>query len=94
MEYGTRKDVAYSLKPPLSQATRSYSGKARLYEPKTLNETMLPSRRKKNLTISHTQHRTPSVSTPILTKEKEWELEKKEIHAGSKKKKKNRRKVK
>ena len=40
-------------------------------------ETMLPMRRKKSLTISHTQHRTTPISTTILTKEKEWGFEKK-----------------
>ena len=42
------KDIAYSLKPPPStQATRSHPGKAKSYEPKTLNETILTMRRKK-----------------------------------------------
>ena len=74
---GLAKDVAYTLKPPSSQATRSYLGKAKSYEPKALNETMLPMKRKKSLIISHTQHRTPPISTPISTKEKEWDCEKK-----------------
>ena len=38
---------------------------------------MLPKKRKKSFTLSHTQHRTPPISTPISTKEKEWECEKK-----------------
>ena len=42
-----------------------------------MNETMLPMRRKKNFTISHTQHRTPPIPTHIPTKQKEWEREKK-----------------
>ena len=37
---GLVEDVAYPLKPPSSQATRSYPGKAKNYEPKALNETM------------------------------------------------------
>ena len=44
---GLKKDVAYPLKTPSSQATRSHPGKARSYEPKALNEIMLPMRRKK-----------------------------------------------
>ena len=43
------------LAPPSSQATRLHPGKAKSYEPKALNETMLPMRRKKIITISHTQ---------------------------------------
>ena len=35
-----------------SQATWSYPGKAKSYEPKALNETMLSMRRKKSITIS------------------------------------------
>ena len=34
-------------------------------------------KRKKSFIISHTQHRTPPISTPISTKEKEWDREKK-----------------
>ena len=68
---------SHPLKPPSSQATRSHPGKAKSYEPKTLNETMLPMRRKKSITISHTQHRTTPIPAPILTKEKEWGCEKK-----------------
>ena len=60
-----------------SQLTRSYSGKARSYEPKALNETMLSKRRTKILTISHTQHMAPTIPTPILSKEKEWGHKKK-----------------
>ena len=52
------KDAAKPLKPSSSQATRSHSGKARSYELKALNETMLRMRRNKSLTISDTQHRT------------------------------------
>ena len=35
-------------------------------------------RRKKSLTISHIQHRTPAIPTPISTKEKDWGREKKQ----------------
>ena len=68
---------SHSLNPPSSQATRSHPGKAKRYEPKALNETILPMKRKKNITISHTQQRTTPISTPISTKEKEWGHEKK-----------------
>ena len=68
------EDVAYPLKPPSSQEIRSHPGKASIYEPKTLNETMLPMKRKKSITISHTQQMTTPISTPILTKEKEWDM--------------------
>ena len=47
----------HPLKPPSSHATRSHPGKAKSYEPNALNKTMLPMRRKKSITISHTQHR-------------------------------------
>ena len=67
----------HPLKPPSSQTTRSHPGKAKSYKLKALNETMLPMRRKKIITISHTQQRTMPVSTPISTKEKEWGHEKK-----------------
>ena len=60
------------IKPPWSQARRSHPGKAKRYEPKALNETMLSLRRKKSITISHTQQ----ISTLISTKEKEWRHEK------------------
>ena len=40
---GLAEDVAYPLNPlPSSQATRLHTGKAKSYEPKALNETMLP----------------------------------------------------
>ena len=68
---GLTWDVAYPLKPPSSQATRSHPGKAKRFEPKALNETMLPIRRKKSITISHTQHGTTPIPTPISTKVKE-----------------------
>ena len=74
---GLVEDVVYPLKPPFSQATRSHPGKAKSYEPKAMNETMLPMRRKKSITISHAQHRTTPIPTNISTKEKEWEREKK-----------------
>ena len=50
---------------------------AKRYESRVLNETILPMRRKKSITISHTQQRTTPISTPISTKEKEWGHEKK-----------------
>ena len=39
----------HPLKPPSSQATRSHPGKARSYEPKALNKTMLREERKVSL---------------------------------------------
>ena len=74
---GLTWDVAYPLKPPSSQATRLHPGKAKNYKPKALNETILSMRRKKRITISHTQQRTTPISTPISNKEKEWGHEKK-----------------
>ena len=68
---GLAKNVTYPLKPPSSQATRSHSVKGKIYEPKALDETMLPMRTKKSITISHTQHRTPPILTRISTKGKE-----------------------
>ena len=63
------EDVAYSLKTPFSQATRSHPGK-KSYEPKAMNETMLPIIRKKSITISRTQYRTTPIHTLISTKKK------------------------
>ena len=68
---GLAKNVGYPLHPPCTRATRSLPGKARNYERKALNETMLPMGRKKSLIISHTQLRTPPIPTPISTKKRE-----------------------
>ena len=68
---GLVEDVAYPLNPPSSQETRSHPGKAKSYEPKALNETMLPMKRKKSITISHTQYGTTPIPTLISTKVKE-----------------------
>ena len=73
------KNIAYSLKVPSFQATRSHPGKARIYEPMALNKTMLPMRKNENLTITRTQQRTQLIPTPISTKKKEWEMRKKSI---------------
>ena len=54
-------DVVYPLKPPVFSNNKQ---KAKSYEPKALNETMLPMKRKKSITISHTQHGTTPI--PIL----------------------------
>ena len=70
MPYACRVGLA-PTKPPSSQATRSHPGKAKSYKPNALNQTMLPMRRKKSITISHTQHRTTPIPTPISTKDKE-----------------------
>ena len=66
----------HPLNPPFSQAIRSHQGKAKSYEPKALNETMLPMKRKKSITILHTQHETTPIPTPISTREKKWRREK------------------
>ena len=91
---GLAKDVAYPLKPPSSQATRSHQGKAKTYEPKALNETMLPMKRKKSITISHTQHRTTPIPTHISTKDKEWGRKKKRRKTPGVRKSKKRKKQK
>ena len=70
-------EMLYALNLPSSQATSSHPGKAKIYEPEALNETMLSMRRKKSLTSSHAQHRTSPIPTPISIKEKEWVCEKK-----------------
>ena len=72
------KNVEYQLTPP-SQATRSYPGKARSYELNILNETMLPMRRTKSLTISYTQYSTPPPPTPnpFQSKRKNGDVRKK-----------------
>ena len=55
-------------------------------------------KRNKSITISHAQHKTTPIPTPISTKEKEWGREKKRRPTPgarkSKKKEKNNRKVK
>ena len=89
---GPANDLAYQLNPPSSQAARSHPGKVRSYEPKALNETMLPMRRKKSLTISHTRYRTLPIPTPISIKEKEWGCEKKKISSPGARKSKQRKK--
>ena len=73
---GLAEDAAYPINPPSSQATRSHPGKAKSYEPKALNETMLSMKRKKSITISHTQYRTTPIPTPISTKKKKIGREK------------------
>ena len=65
------EDVAYPLKILSSQAIKSHPGKAKSYEPKALNETMLPMKRKKSISISHTKHRTTPIPNLLSTKEKE-----------------------
>ena len=65
---GLAEDVAYPLNSPSSQATRSHPGKAKSYEPKALNETLLPMKGKKSVTISHTQHGTTPIPTPHFNK--------------------------
>ena len=59
---GLAEDVAYLLNPPFSQATKSYPGKAKSYESKALNETMLPMK---------SQHGTTPTPIPISTKKNE-----------------------
>ena len=49
----------------------SHPEEAKSYEPKALNETMQPMKKKKGITISHTQQGTTQIPTPISTKEKE-----------------------
>ena len=76
-DVGLAKNVAYPIKLPSSQTTRSHPGKTKSYESKAPNETMLPLRRKKSITILHTQHMTTPIPTLISTKEKEWRCDKK-----------------
>ena len=86
---GIRKGCSVPTNTPSSQ------GKAKSHESKALNETMLPMRRKKRITISHSNTPIPS---PISTKEKEWGREKKRRPTPgvrkSKQREKNGRKVK
>ena len=78
---GLAKDVAYPLKPPSFQAIKSHPGKTWSYEPKALNETMLPIKRKKSLAISPTQNRTPHFNQ----RERMRTWEKKDTHTERKK---------
>ena len=61
---------------------RSHPGKAKSYKPKALNETMLPMRRKKSLTISHNQHRTSSILTIPFQPKKRKEKNQKKNRSG------------
>ena len=84
---GLAKDVECPLKPLSSQAARLHPGKVRTYEPKALNETMLPMRIKK-ISLFHT----PSTghyqfSAPFQSKKKMGDVRRKETHSGSKKSK-------
>ena len=75
---GLAKDVAYPLNTtPSSQATRSNPGKAKNYEPKALNETMQPMRRKKSLIISHTSTGHHQFLLPFQPKRKNRNVRKK-----------------
>ena len=51
----TRNRRSVPTKTPSSQAARSHTGKAKSYEPKALNELMLPMRIKKSLIIHQLQ---------------------------------------
>ena len=79
---------------PVFSSNKVTFRKSKSCGPKALNEIMLPTRRKKSLTISHTQHRTPPISIPISTKEKKWGREKKWDPHRQQEKRKNRMKVK
>ena len=58
----------------MTQATRSHPGKAKSYEPKGLNETMLSMKRKKIITVLHTQHGTTPIPPPFQQKRKNEEV--------------------
>ena len=67
---------SHPLKPPSSQATRSHPEKAKNYEPKALNETMLPMRRKK-VSLFHTPSTWPhQFPTPFQPKKKNRDVRK------------------
>ena len=94
---GLAKNVAYSLTHPSSQATKLHPGKAKSYELKALNETMLPMRRKKSITIYTTSTRPHQFPPPFQPKRKNEDLRKRgDSHQEQEKvkKEKNRRKVK
>ena len=85
------KNFVLPTKPyPLrTQATKS-QGKTEAMTQRALNETMLTLRKKrknekKNLTVSHTQHKAPLILVPISTIGEEWGHETKGAHIGSKK---------
>ena len=65
---GLAKDVAYPLKHPLVSSNKDIPRKIKDYEPKAMNETMLPTKRKKSITISHTQHGTTPIPIPHFNK--------------------------
>ena len=76
-EWRTCKERSVPTKTPLFSRNMVTSRKSKKLWTKAVNETMLPMRRRKTITISHTQQRTTPISTPISTKEKEWGHEKK-----------------
>ena len=92
------KNISYSIKLPFFTSNKEkHPGKTKSYEPKALNETMLPMRRKKSITISHTQQRTTPISTPFQPKRKNGKVRKNRrptLEARKSKQKKYRRKVK
>ena len=83
---GLAKVVPYPL-------TRSHPGKTYSYEPKAQNETLLPMRRKKSLTISHTQHSTTPISTHFNQRERMGTWEKKKRPTTGARKSKQRKKT-
>ena len=76
---GLARNIVYPLKVSSSQATKSHPGKARSYEPKALNEAMLPMRKKK-ISPFHTpstgHHQFPS---PLQLKRKNGNVRKKGV---------------
>ena len=62
------EDVGYPLKPRLFSSNKAHPGKAKSDEPKSLK--MLPVKRKKSISISHTKHRTTPIPTQFQQKRK------------------------
>ena len=62
---GLAEDLAYPLNPPLLKQHGHIQKKQ-----KAMNETILPMKRKKSITISHTQHSTTPIPAPFQPKRK------------------------
>ena len=73
---GLAKDRPYRLKPPLFSSKKVTSRKGKELWTKG-PEWNMPIRKKKSISISHTQHRTTSIPIPIIPKRKNGHMRKK-----------------
>ena len=72
MGLAKKESMPYPQKPPLSQAINSHAGMLRKKGPELNNAANEVKRRRKSLTVLHTQHRAPPINTTISTEGKGW----------------------